>query len=99
MQNQLNRITVIDLAREYLSETVTRYITSPGFMVPTTVAGFGSSLYAVNAWFGTPPTPETEYTGCGSRRADPHDRLPAVLAGNRCSSTSVNRPLTIEAVK
>jgi hypothetical protein len=30
--------------------------------VPTTLALFGSRLYAVNARFGTPPTPTTEYS-------------------------------------
>jgi hypothetical protein len=30
--------------------------------VPTTVAPFGPFLYAVNARFGTPPTPDTDYT-------------------------------------
>ncbi len=62
VQNRLNRIAVIDLAADYLSGTVIRTISSPDFQVPTTVADFGSSLYAVNARFGTPPTPETEYT-------------------------------------
>ncbi len=62
VQNQLNRIAVIDLAADYLSGTVTRTISSPNFQVPTTVADFGSSLYAVNARFGTPPTPDTEYS-------------------------------------
>ena len=33
-----------------------------GGAVPTTIAMFGSSLYAVNARFATPPTPDTTYT-------------------------------------
>ena len=37
-------------------------ITDPNFDVPTTVGVFGSSLYAVNARFTTPPTPDTTYT-------------------------------------
>jgi len=40
---------------------IVSYITNPAFDVPTTIAEFGNSLYAVNARFGTPPTPETEY--------------------------------------
>jgi hypothetical protein len=32
-----------------------RHITSGLFTVPTTIAGFGKRLYAVNAKFGTPP--------------------------------------------
>jgi hypothetical protein len=39
---------------------VTR-IRNPGFDVPTTVADHGRRLYAVNARFGTAPTPTTEY--------------------------------------
>jgi hypothetical protein len=37
-------------------------ITDDDFDVPTTLADFGSRLYAVNARFSTPPTPTTEYT-------------------------------------
>jgi hypothetical protein len=40
---------------------VTDALTNPAFDVPTTAARFGSSLYAVNAKFGTPPTPATPY--------------------------------------
>jgi hypothetical protein len=29
--------------------------------VPTTIAAFGHALYVVNARFGTPPTPDTQY--------------------------------------
>jgi hypothetical protein len=29
--------------------------------VPTTIAAFGDALYAVNARFDTPPTPDTDY--------------------------------------
>ncbi len=62
VQNRLNRIAVIQLSPDYRSGTVTRTIGSQDFQVPTTVAKFGSSLYAVNARFGTPPTPSTDYT-------------------------------------
>jgi hypothetical protein len=62
VQNQLNRIAVVKLGRWYAAGKVTRTITDADFMVPTTVASFGPWLYAVNARFGTPPTPDTEYT-------------------------------------
>lgn len=62
VQNQLNRIAVVRLGRHYRCADVQRTITDPDFMVPTTVAAFGPWLYAVNARFGTPPTPDTEYT-------------------------------------
>ena len=62
VRNRLNQIAVVALGRAYRSGTVTGTITDPNFDVPTTVAPFGPFLYAVNARFGTPPTPETTYT-------------------------------------
>jgi sugar lactone lactonase YvrE len=62
VRNQLNTIVVIDLSPDLLEGTVTRQITSPLFDVPTTIAMFGSSLYAINARFTTPPTPTTTYS-------------------------------------
>jgi Gluconolactonase len=61
VQNQLNQIAVVELSADLSSGTIVDIITSPDFRVPTTVAKFGSSLYTVNARFGTPPTPDTEY--------------------------------------
>ena len=62
VQNQNNQIAVVRLAPNLGSGSVTRTITSPSFDVPTTVASFGSRLYAVNARFTTPPTPTTTYS-------------------------------------
>ena len=62
VRNRLNQIAVVALGRAYRSGTVTGTITDPNFDVPTTVAPFGPFLYAVNARFGTPPTPDTTYT-------------------------------------
>jgi sugar lactone lactonase YvrE len=59
---RLNRVAVVELSPDYLSGVVTRYITEPfaskpPVKVPTTIAEFGSSLYAVT--FGeAPPTPD-----------------------------------------
>ena len=61
VQNVLNQIAVIQLSSDYTSGTIVDTITSPLFRVPTTIARFGDSLYAVNARFDTPPTPSTEY--------------------------------------
>ncbi|HUG34933.1 MAG TPA: hypothetical protein VMJ90_09200 [Anaerolineales bacterium] len=61
VQNQLNQIAVVELNSDFTEGTIVDTITSPWFRVPTTIARFGSSLYAVNARFGTPPTPDTEY--------------------------------------
>lgn len=61
VQNQNNQIAVVELADDLSSGTVTGTLSSPDFDVPTTVAGFGDALYAVNARFGTTPGPDTEY--------------------------------------
>ena len=58
VQNQLDQIAVVELSPDLKSGEVVRVITDPEFDIPTTVAGFGSRLYAVNARFGTT---ETDY--------------------------------------
>ena len=62
VQNRLNVIAKIALSPNLRSGRVLRRISSPDFDVPTTVAELGSRLYAVNARFGTTPTPTTEYS-------------------------------------
>jgi hypothetical protein len=61
VQNFLNQIAVIRLEANLLSGTVERTVTDSDFRIPTTIARFGNALYAVNARFDTPPTPDTEY--------------------------------------
>ena len=61
VQNQLNRIAVIHLKRGLRRGEVKRYLTDPDFDVPTTVAWARGFLWAVNARFSTPPTPDTTY--------------------------------------
>lgn len=56
-----NKITVIDLSADLSSGTISDTLTSDAYNVPTTSAAFGSSLYSVNAKFGTPPLPTTPY--------------------------------------
>ncbi len=46
---------------DFITGKIIGTITSPLFHVPTTIASFGNDLYVVNARFGTPPTPYTEY--------------------------------------
>jgi hypothetical protein len=62
VQNRLNQIAVIELETGLAAGTIVGLITSPGFDVPTTIDEFGKWLYAVNARFTTPPTPDTTYT-------------------------------------
>lgn len=61
VQNQLNQVAVVELGPRYTSGTIVDTISSPLFRVPTTIARFGDRLYVVNARFGTPPSPDTEY--------------------------------------
>lgn len=61
VRNQLNQIAVVNLSTDFTSGQIVDVLTNPLFRVPTTIAKFGSVLYAVNARFGTTPTPDTEY--------------------------------------
>jgi hypothetical protein len=61
VRNRLNLIAAVRLGADYATGVVEREIRSPLFDVPTTVATFGGSLYAVNARFTTPATPTTPY--------------------------------------
>jgi len=61
VQNFLNQISVVDLSADFSSGTVEDVITDSDFMIPTTVAEFGNSLYAVNARFDVMPGPDVEY--------------------------------------
>jgi sugar lactone lactonase YvrE len=62
VQNQLNRVAVVQLTPDFFSGTIERFITepftsNPATKVPTTIAEFGNSLYAVTAGFAA-PTPD-----------------------------------------
>jgi sugar lactone lactonase YvrE len=61
VQNFLNQIAVVELNPDLTSGTIAETVTNPAFDVPTTIARFGDALYAVNARFSTPPTPDTTY--------------------------------------
>jgi sugar lactone lactonase YvrE len=59
VQNFLNRVAVVELSPDYTSGAITRHITEPFASnpltkVPTTIAEFGNSLYAVTAGFAAP---------------------------------------------
>lgn len=61
VQNFLNQIAVVQLKPDLSKGRVVEILTDPDFDVPTTVTDFGNALYAVNARFTTPPTPDTSY--------------------------------------
>lgn len=52
VRNSLNEIAVLRIAPGLGSATLVNTLTDPDFAVPTTVAPFGGTLYAVNARFG-----------------------------------------------
>jgi hypothetical protein len=54
-------IAIVNLNDDLTSGTIERVITDPDFRVPSTIASFGDSLYAVNARFDTTPGPNVDY--------------------------------------
>jgi sugar lactone lactonase YvrE len=60
VRNRENRIAVVDLDRRLRSGTVVRHLTDPRLDVPTTIAPFGKSVYAVNARFDRPDDSEDD---------------------------------------
>ena len=61
VQNQDNKVAVVELNHDLTAGSISNYLSNPNFDVPTTIAKFGDALYAVNARFSTPPTPDTTY--------------------------------------
>ena len=61
VQNRDNMIAVVHLKRSLRSGEVKRHLTDDDLDVPTTVAFRGGFLWAVNARFTTPATPDTTY--------------------------------------
>lgn len=61
VQNSFNQIAVVNLSPDLRMGTLGEPITNSSFRVPTTIARFSSSLYAVNARFDITPTMDTEF--------------------------------------
>jgi hypothetical protein len=61
VRNDDNVVTVVRLGSQLATGTVLGNITDPGLDVPTTATVAAGRLWAVNARFGTGPTPDTEY--------------------------------------
>lgn len=62
VQNRSNLVSQFRIKGDGRSGRLLRTLTDPDFQVPTTITRARGSLYAVNARFGTPPTPDTPYT-------------------------------------
>jgi sugar lactone lactonase YvrE len=58
VQNRDNKVAVVKLDKGLATGSVKKELTEPEFDVPTTLARSGGRLYAVNARFGQPPTPD-----------------------------------------
>ena len=71
VQNQLNRVAVVDLSPQLTSGRIAGHLTNPALDVPTTIAEFGNRLYAVNARFNVPPAdrPTAAYNVVQLRKA------------------------------
>jgi hypothetical protein len=61
VQNQLNRVAVFALGPRLVVALRLGFLSSNTLAVPTTAAWVAGSVYAVNARFGTPVTPDTQY--------------------------------------
>ena len=61
VEGHLDRIAVVRLNADFREGTLERFITSANLRFPSTIARFGSSLYAVNARFDVPAEPHVEY--------------------------------------
>jgi hypothetical protein len=61
VQNQLNRVAVIELAPDLGSGTVVEHLTHPELRVPTTIDRQAGRLYLPNARFGVPNPDTADY--------------------------------------
>ena len=61
VRNQRNEVAVLRLSGHLRSARLVRTLTSPDLAIPTTAAFVAGRLWVVNARFGTPVTPDTEY--------------------------------------
>ena len=62
VQNQLNRVAVVRLAKDLASGRIVRHLVDSDMDVPTTIDRFGHRLYVVNARFGVEEPQSAEFT-------------------------------------
>ena len=60
-QNFPNLIAIVDLDRDMKTGTVEQRISDPRFDIPSSVIVFGNAVYAMNARFSSPNTPDKTY--------------------------------------
>jgi streptogramin lyase len=70
VQNQLNRVAVVELAKDLGSGTVVKHLTRTELRVPTTVDRLAGRLYLPNARFGVPDPDNAEYEVVSLGRGD-----------------------------
>lgn len=74
--NLSNQLARVEFSSDGVSASITEIITHPEFRIPTTIAGFGNALYAINARFDVAPPPLP-----GNPPADPNTEFNLVRVG------------------
>jgi sugar lactone lactonase YvrE len=74
VRNQLNRVVEVKLDRRFSTGRTGQVLTHPQLDIPTTIAPFGKSLYAVNARFNRPDTSADDIVRLTPRRGHGHTR-------------------------
>ncbi|HEX6024594.1 MAG TPA: hypothetical protein VFZ00_21575 [Solirubrobacter sp.] len=74
VRNQNNQVVEVKLDRSFSTGRTGQVLTDPRLDVPTTIAPFGKSLYAVNARFNRPDTSEDDIVRLTPRRGHGHHR-------------------------
>jgi hypothetical protein len=70
VQNQDNKVAVVDLEDQLRAGEVEGYLTDPRLDVPTTIAPFGKFVYAVNARFDRPDESDDDIVRLDGRDDD-----------------------------
>jgi hypothetical protein len=101
VQNFLNRIAVIELSPDLRTGTIVTHLTDASLDIPTTVAGFGSRLYAVNARFTAPGATDYWITQLrphdGSEHSDAGESLPHLESDSANDRQETTQEVDVEA--
>jgi sugar lactone lactonase YvrE len=74
VRNQLNQVVEVQLNRSLSTGRTGQVLTDPRLDIPTTIAPFGKSLYAVNARFNRPDESDDDIVRLEPRRGHGHKR-------------------------